>query len=86
MDVPVCCDEDATTIDMNDDIFDVGSDTIGRTSGRRDGLQPAMFHMEGIDTNDGQTMMTMTIHRKTGDLSGTGKPGNFLSTGNREFF
>ena len=77
MDAPVCCEYDATTIDMMIDVFDVGSDTIGRTSGRRDDLQPAMFHVEGIDTNDGQTMIDddnppenrgFVMHRKTGNF------------------
>ena len=48
--------------------FDVGSNTIGRTSRCHDALQPTMFHVEGFDTNNGQMMMTLTIHRRTGDL------------------
>ena len=73
--MPVCCKYEVTTITMyattNDMLivdFDVGSDTIGRTSGCRDDLQPTMFHMEGFDTNDGQMMMMLTIHWRSRDL------------------
>ena len=78
-DAPLCL----TSIDDDDDIFDVGSDTIRRTSGRRDDLQPAMFHVEGIDTDDG---LTMTIHRKSGICPAPENRGIFLSTGIRGIF